>query len=257
MNTTKLRGKRLNIIKPQTKYAKVPMQVLTHPNLTPIDKLIISYLYSQSDSGNYILAYTRIARELNISKKWVIERWKWLKKNGYIKEDENSYYVVIGAEERLQNKGEENIPSTKRDKVKEIHQNGEENAPSQVNNVYLNGVVDTPIEHNNQEENKTEQEVKIENDLELVLKESDHFRAIYDNANWRMYDITTYSNAFIAFAVKSKLEGKSIESIENDRLYFFLQKLVEYSSNVENSTLWNYFKSECKDNQTLINKLLT
>lgn len=255
MNTSKLRGKRLNIIKPQTKYAKVPMQVLTHTDLTPVDKLIIAYLYSQSDSGNYILAYTRIARELNISKKWLIERWKWLKKNGFIIEDENNYFVVVGAEDRLQKKGEENTPLQDKTEVDSIHHLGEENLPIQVNKTHLNGVVTTPIEHNNQEKIKTEQGVRVENDLILVLKNSDHFKMIYDSAKWKEFDITSYSNAFIAYAVKSGLEGNPIETIKDRRLYYFLEKLVEYSSKVENSNLWKCFESECNNNQKLINKL--
>jgi len=77
MYTSKLRGKKLNLMKPQTKYAKVPMCILSHPNLTPVDKLIFAYLYSQSDSGKYTLAYTRIAKELHIDKSNLIKRWKW------------------------------------------------------------------------------------------------------------------------------------------------------------------------------------
>ncbi|HEY5124488.1 MAG TPA: hypothetical protein VIK14_12205 [Ignavibacteria bacterium] len=179
---TKLRGKKLNIMKPQTRYAKVPLEVLSHPKLTPVDKLIITYLYSQSDSGNYILAYTRIAKELSISKKWVIERWKWLKQNDYILEDDQNYFVAIGMPEdeilKLK-KGEESLPKVKLEgeqnapiddisKVNKIHPIGEDttptigehNTPTKVNKLHLNGEVTTPNEYN--EEVKKKSEYKIE-----------------------------------------------------------------------------------------------
>ena len=121
MNKSKLRGKRLNIVKPQTNYAKVPMEVLAHPELTPIDKIILSYLFSQSDSGRYILAYTRIAKELNISKKWVIERWKWLKEHRFILEDDQNYYITLGIDDAKRNEimGKQNTPLP--DKIGRAH----------------------------------------------------------------------------------------------------------------------------------------
>jgi len=195
---TKLRGKKLNIMKPQTKYAKVPLEVLSHPVLTPVDKLIITFLYSQSDSGNYILAYTRIAKELNISKKWIIARWKWLKQNNYILENDQNYFIVIGMQEEELRKlketlkiVEENIPIPNKSKgevsspklklegeqnksigditqVNKIHPIGEDstptigehNTPTKENRLYLNGEVTPPNEYNKEEKKKSEYKIE-------------------------------------------------------------------------------------------------
>jgi len=98
---SKMRGKKLHSIKPQANYAKVPMSILCHQNLTPVDKLIFAYLYSLPGNGSYTLAYTRIAKELHIDKSNLIKRWTWFFEKGYIKEDDNNYYLIIGAEDKL------------------------------------------------------------------------------------------------------------------------------------------------------------
>ncbi len=222
MNTLKLRGKKLHLMKPQAKYAKVPMSILSHRSLTPVDKLILAYLYSQSDSGNYILAYTRIARELNIDKSYLIKRWKWFIKNGYIKEDDKNYYVTIGAEDKLnfieQNSpvlpnqdsinGSSELPYCDNHEVGKSHISGGLKQPVEEVSDYLNGSPIPPNEHNKKEKRKTEQWIEWENysfedepenyssennytsrpdnntsnDLEFLLKNSPIFKYTFENA---------------------------------------------------------------------------
>lgn len=222
MYTSKLRGKNLNLMKPQTKYAKVPMCILSHPNLTPVDKLIFAYLYSQSDSGAYKLAYTRIAKELNIDKSNLIKRWKWFIQKGYIKEDENNFYVIIGAEDKLQgidkgsplppkqegNNGSPIPPEDENNEVGKNHLSGGLKPPTQVVSYHLNGSPIPPNEHNKEEKIKSEQGVEMgnlsskgepekyvsesnhtssqdsntSNDLEFLINNSPIFKNTYENA---------------------------------------------------------------------------
>lgn len=177
MNTSRLRGKKLNLIKPQAKYAKVPMSILSHQDLTPVDKLIFAYLYSQSDSGNYILAYTRIAKELNIDKSNLIKRWKWFIKNGYIKEDDKNYYVTIGAEDKLHgiekgsfthstqesSKGSPTPLEEDNHEAGKSHLLGGINQPNEEVSDYLNGSPMPSIEYNKEEKIKTEQGIEVDN----------------------------------------------------------------------------------------------
>jgi DNA-binding Lrp family transcriptional regulator len=239
MNISKLRGKKLNIMKPQTKYAKVPLEVLSHPKLTPIDKLIIAYLYSHSDSGNYILAYTRIAKELNISKKWVIERWKWLKEQKYILEDDQNYYITFGIEDsKLKEiKGEQNTPtheanigeeSTPKVKlegvenapnmVKLIHPLGEENTPTEVNKLYLNGEVATPNEYNKEEKKKIEQGVSpisgssssSDSNFKIYNLQDPLMKSVYFGETINQKLLNVYFNSDIKNSISSYLQFEKV-----------------------------------------------
>jgi len=239
MNKSKLRGKRLNIVKPQTNYAKVPMEVLAHPELTPIDKIILSYLFSQSDSGRYILAYTRIAKELNISKKWVIERWKWLKEHRFILEDDQNYYITLGIDDAKRNEimgkqntplpdtkfveestpnlkleGEENTPLHDSPMVKLNHPLYEENTPNQVNLLHPNGEVATPNEHNKEEKKKTEQAIEPDKKISQAMKEynlqDSYLKSIYFGETLNQKLLNAYFNSDIKNKISNYLQFENL-----------------------------------------------
>lgn len=249
MNKSKLRGKRLNIVKPQTNYAKVPMEVLSHPELTPIDKIILSYLFSQSDSGRYILAYTRIAKELNISKKWVIERWKWLKEHRYILEDDQNYYITLGIDDAKRNEimgklntplpdykfveestpnvkleGEENTPSQYSPMVKLNHPLDEENTPCQVNILHLNGEVATPNEYNEQEKKKTEQATEPDKKISQPMKEynlqDSYLKSIYFGETLNQKLLNAYFNSDIKNKISNYLQFENLYVYLVTKYYF-------------------------------------
>jgi hypothetical protein len=96
----------------------------------------------------------------------------------------------------------------------------------------------------------------VTNDLDYILQHSETFKMMYDNAKWYELNISTYSNIFIAYAVKCKLEGNPTDSITDNRIYIMLTYLTKCSSKVDGSELWYRFLEECNGSEYLIKKLI-
>lgn len=88
-----LRGKKTSLKNFTENFTKVPNIILHASGLTPIERLILIELQSYSSRPNYILAYSRIAKDLHIDKSNFLERWKGLKEKGYIIEIDNRYSI--------------------------------------------------------------------------------------------------------------------------------------------------------------------
>ena len=91
------------------------------------------------------------------------------------------------------------------------------------------------------------------NDLKLVLTKSDDFRFLYEHTFSEM-DISKYTNAEIAKAVKAKMDNNPIEGIDK-KIYFFFMRLVAHSLKIEGSELKIVFENLCHDKPKYIDKL--
>lgn len=79
-----LRGKKTRLKDFKEHFTKVPTIILHDRNLDSMEKLILCELQSYSLRPNYVLAYTRMASDLNIDKGNLTKRWHGLIKKGYI-----------------------------------------------------------------------------------------------------------------------------------------------------------------------------
>ena len=89
--------------------------------------------------------------------------------------------------------------------------------------------------------------IQVENDLDLILENSNHFNSIYYNANWNEFDIKEYSNQYLSHLIIEKEKGNIDKRIPSQK-YFFISLLIEFSSILgEESKLWKEFIYQCNN----------
>lgn len=101
------------------------------------------------------------------------------------------------------------------------------------------------------------------NDLQFLIDNSLIFKGSYDygisKGNvWSECDISTYTNAKIAYAVVKKLKGtpvKDIPSQNPSNTYNLITTMVRLSQKIEDSKLWQEFLRECNYEEKIIKKL--
>ncbi|MEX0596277.1 MAG: hypothetical protein WD512_07230, partial [Candidatus Paceibacterota bacterium] len=85
-----LRGKKIKRELVEKDFTKIPNE-LFGIKMNHIDKLVLMRLYFYPP--NWVLPYTRIAKELSIGLTTIKDSWKRLIKNGYIVE-QGEYYII-------------------------------------------------------------------------------------------------------------------------------------------------------------------
>lgn len=111
-----LRGKKTSLTNFTDKFTKVPYVILHADNklLSPVDKLILIELHSYSSRPNYIVPYTRIAKDLHIARSNMVVRWNRLLNLGFIFITADDRYsinydlLVSPVQERI----DDNVPLT-------------------------------------------------------------------------------------------------------------------------------------------------
>lgn len=164
----KLRGKKI-LRKPVDKdYTKIPNE-LFGLKMNPIDKLVLMRLHYHRE--DYILAYTRLAQELAISKTTIKESWKRLKRDGYIVEQGEYYRINLnGTGNDPKNIGTASGPKgnqgtgTDHGKVRDMDYTGSASGPRKVRETTLIGTGDVP-----NEEDKTKEEKELNKNKEEPL----------------------------------------------------------------------------------------
>jgi len=88
----KLRGKKIYHTPVMNNFTKIPNE-LFGIKMNHIDKLVLMRLYYYPK--DFVLAFTRIAKELGIGVTTIKESWKRLKRNGYIIETDEYYKINL------------------------------------------------------------------------------------------------------------------------------------------------------------------
>ena len=133
--------------------------------------------------------------------------------------------------------------------------------------VRLNNTPTNFGEHSEQANtNPTEMIVEdMPNDLQFLINNSKVFKSSYDYAiekgrNWSECDISTYTNAKIAYAVVKRLKGTPVEDIPSQNpsnTYNLITTMVKLSKKIDDSKLWQEFLRECNNDSKIISKLET
>jgi DNA-binding transcriptional regulator YhcF (GntR family) len=105
-----LRGKKIKRSNPDESFTKIPNKLI-RSSLSPTEKLILITMYSYSDT--YVLAYTRLAKSLNIAKNTFYKYWNSLVEKGIISETETHFVIDISSlkDKKTSKKSSKNEPS--------------------------------------------------------------------------------------------------------------------------------------------------
>jgi hypothetical protein len=262
-------------------YKQVPLKQILNLDLSSEEMIILLNFFSNADGwtmGSKGITERSFYREKNKKRVGIIMRK--LKDMGYINETENSFIISIL---KIQKDYLKNTTGVTLDNPKEGAENTlvgvTENTPVRVITDNPQEVIESNLNKiNNKEKGETirinqtavlgsfssdldEIPTKfditpknVKNDLPLVLEKNSHFKSMYNSTPWHTLDISNFSNVYIAYAVKEKLDNNPMKEIEK-RTYYFLAKLVEYSKKVPESELYTLFCNECIGREDLILKL--
>lgn len=148
----KLRGKKLSIQNVKEDFTKVPNQIFTSELLNPTEKLILMRLHYYP--ANWILAYTRIGKELGLRDDTIIKWWSSLKAKGIIVEDDNTYsidYSKLDTTKNVVNSDTTNSTKRSNDTTKSVDIDTTKNVDSILRNSYINTTKNVVIEEDTKE----------------------------------------------------------------------------------------------------------